>query len=973
MNLLTRTTLSLFILAATAVANAADGPFKDAAAVWRFDDRKDSTLTARGDVKLGVELAGDERAASLARGGDGKVAQFHGGHLEISGPAFDPPGAEFTLALRVRDPQGEWNAPLFGSYGGDGKVSLHLRGVDGATLPMEDRNYVGGKMSTPAAWMFGWTEGPRAIHGSRGLIEFLWGATSRPVPFEKMTMLPRKFPDAPLFRDASNAVLRVMFPVEPLGPRDWHDVIVRGTGAKLQLWIDGVLLDEEYPIGTTRPATAPRFFGAAQLADGKLLTGFRGQMDHAALWHRALSDAEIAALSGGAKLAQQRELAILGDESASMQYFRARGHNRKAGDCIPYWDDRTGTFRLFYLILRRNMHSKWDGGHGGLEIWQASTKDLKTWTHHPVTIPITEQWEAWNGTGAVAFHNGQYNWFYPTPDYYSDHGGVQRAVSKDCVTFTKTAPHPFMPGGDVEIFQTEDGLFHMIKHGPEQRAKTKPLRNKTLVAWVRCADLDQQGGSVLTIEHPDATQFDGIVFGEIASRRWMPGSDRHQRTPRGQSGWAEESAKPDAVVQVAIVYDGAKGTLYRNGTLYASYSVKAPLEFPTGSSLLMGLRHTTATAGHAFFRGRILDARVYDTALSSEHLAALKPDTESGLKPVAWYDFEGGSLRDRTGTFPDALLSGNARIEKGELVVGDGGYLKVPGSLYTQVRLTSPDLEKWTEQPGAFIASDKLLAICPHVFKFGGWHYYICGSGVWKSRGWFGPWTENTPLRLDNLSVPKTAAFGKDRRIGAGFLSDDGWGGNEVLRELVQDADGNLGTRFVNEMIPATAAPLPLRDSVRVPAAKERQVVELPGLPQDYRLQMEVAPEPGASAFGVSLRAGGSDGCDLVFRPPTKRCSFSVMGGSSGKTSSGPVIEAVHGLDKPFSVDIIVRHDILDAEIAGQRSLVTRFWNPAGDRLRFFAEGGAVTFRNIRVSPLKETYKPYPTWMLPGSAQTTGK
>ena len=296
--------LIVAVCAAATTIFAASTPFKDATATWNFSDGKDSSLTVRGDVKLGVELTGDERAASLARGGDGKVAQFNGGHLEIGGPAFDPPGPVFTLLLRVRDPRGEWNAPLFGSYGGDGKVSLYLRSVDGTTLPMEDRNYVGGKLSTPAAWMFGWPEGPRAIHGSRGVIEFLWGATNLPVPFEKRKMLPMKFPDAPLFRDASNAVLRVMFPMELVGPRDWHDVVVRGTGAKLQLWMDGVLLDEEFPMGTTRAATAPRYFGAAQLADGKLLTGFRGQVDHAALWHRALSDAEIATLSGGAKLAQ---------------------------------------------------------------------------------------------------------------------------------------------------------------------------------------------------------------------------------------------------------------------------------------------------------------------------------------------------------------------------------------------------------------------------------------------------------------------------------------------------------------------------------------------------------------------------------------------------------------------------------------------------------------------------------------------
>ena len=57
------------------------------------------------------------------------------------------------------------------------------------------------------------------------------------------------------------------------------------------------------------------------------------------------------------------------------------------------------------------------------------------------------------------------------------------------------------------------------------------------------------------------------------------------------------------------------------------------------------------------------------------------------------------------------------------------------------------------------------------------------------------------------LAVPKTGAFGGDRRVYAGFLNDGGWGGNKILRELVQDADGWLGTRFLPEMIPACGEP----------------------------------------------------------------------------------------------------------------------------------------------------------------------
>jgi hypothetical protein len=311
------------------------------------------------------------------------------------------------------------------------------------------------------------------------------------------------------------------------------------------------------------------------------------------------------------------------------------------------------------------------------------------------------------------------------------------------------------------------------------------------------------------------------------------------------------------------------------------------------------------------------------------------------------------------------MLCAGAHVEHGELVLEKGGYLKVPGTLYSQVRMTSPDLETWTEQPGAYITSDKLLAICPNVFRFGGWHYYVCGSGVWKSRSWTGPWVENVPLQLDNLAVPKTGAFGKDRRIYAGFLPDDGWGGNEVLRELVQDADGNLSTRFVQEMIPAAGEPLKTQDSLRVAASGKRGVIAWPNIPHDYRLEMEVVPEPGVKSFGLSLCADGSStesACDILFQPDEKRVSFSKMAGSSDKTHVGPAIVAVRGLDKPFGVDVIVRHDILDVEIGGTRSLVTRFWNPSADRLRFFADGGAVAFRKIRVRPLVETYKPYPGW-----------
>ncbi len=710
---------------------------------------------------MNLKLEGAERAASLARNGDGQAVRFDGGCLEIVGPSLDPPGAVFTLVLRVCDPTGRWDAPLFGSYGGDGAASLYLRGADGDTLPRRDRNMVGGEMATPAAWMFGWPEGPRAITGSHGVIECIWGAEGLNMTPPRIGVQPKNYPAdeiPPLVADTKNAVLRVMFPMEPTGPRDWHDVVVRGTGPKLELWIDGVLVDVEFPIGVTRPTTAPRYFGAAQLADGKLLAGFHGLMDHAALWHRALDESEIAALSGGAELAHQRELVILGPQPEQMQYFHARGHNSKAGDCIPFFHD--GTFHLFYLVLRRNMHSKWNGGHGALEVHHASTKDLLHWQHHPIAVPISEQWEAWNGTGAVVHHDGKFWMFYPCPDYDSRHGGIQLTTSEDGIHFTKQEPHPFLRGNDCEVFPDPDPkkkLFHLIQPG------------KTM--------------------------------------------------------------------------------------------------------------------------------------------------TE--------------------------LLSGRP--------------------MTTMAHLVSEDLKTWRELPDPFILADEAVrpGICPNWFRWNDWYYFIGGGNIAKSQQPFGPWKLQEPRVLDAVDVPKTGAFTGNRRLFAGFLADGGYGGNLVLRELLQQADGTLGMRFVPEMIPPSGEPLALKNTdrnARLEAKQGRQQMLIDGVPNDTRITLTLAPQGPVKAYGLRLRTTDceSDGTECRLTPQTARANFSASthSGSAGQSEKGTSIEGLQGLDQPLRLDIICRHDLLDVELNGRRTLINRFWNPTGNRLGIWVEDGALLVHDVTIRPL---------------------
>jgi len=959
---------------ATTAANAGENVFQDAVAVWNFSGTENGTqtypLSIHGAVTPGKPLEGDERTASLARGGDGKAAVFNGGYLEIGGPAFDPPGAEFTLLLRVRDPQGEWKAPLFGSYGGDGAASLYLRGMDGATLPLRERVGAGGEIPTTAGAMFGWPDGPRAIKGSHGVIEFIWGATAfHPSPARKL-VLPKSLPneaDPPLLNEVKNSIMRIMFPVEPLGPREWHDVVVRCTGPKLQLWIDGVLLDEEFPIGTTRPASAPRYFGAAQLADGTLLSGFHGMMDHAALWHRALDEKEIAKISGGAEWAKQRELAVLGAPPERMQYFRPFGYNTISGDSIPIFHD--GTYHLFYLVLRRNMHSKWMGGHGGLEIHHASTRDLVHWKHHPIAIPITEQWEAWNGTGGIVHHDGRFWMFYPAPNYESEeYGGIQLATSEDGEHFTKQQPHPFLPGGDCDVFHDPDPekkLFHLIKQGKTSPDALPELKDKTLVAWVSPADTDQHGAGVLTVD--DGKRFDSLVLGECAPRRWMAGSENLVRTQKNQNGNMEETAKPGEWVQIAAVYEGDTVTLYRNGVPYTNYRTGTTPEIAAGGRVILGLRHfAVRNLPAAHFRGGIADARVYNKALSAAEIAELRPHEADGPKPLVWYDFKTGSTTDRAGTLPTARLEGNASLQDDKLLLaGNTGFLVSSGPQVALSHFISEDLGNWRELPEPFLVADAMTRpqMCPQWFQWNGWYYCVGGvDGLWKSRQPFGPWTQQSPRQLDALFVPKVAEFTGNRRILAGFFGDVGWG-NIIMRELVQDADGTLGTRFVPEMIPPGTPPVALKlpaNPTRLEAEQERQQILIDQIPNDVRLTLTLVPEGPVKAFGLRLRTtdGKSDGTGLRFEPGAATAGFSARTSSGGPNGKGPTIEGLEKTGRAMTLDIVCTHDLVDVEINGRHTLINRYWNPKGDRLGIWVEGGTLSVKDATIRNLLEHTPP---------------
>src|SRR6185436_13673413 len=96
-------------------------------------------------------------------------------------------------------------------------------------------------------------------------------------------------------------------------------------------------------------------------------------------------------------------------------------------------------------------------------------------------------------------------------------------------------------------------------------AAAEPLADKTFVAWVAPANLEQRGGGVLGLEDSQG-RFDSLVFGELAPARWMAGSEMFRRTDRAQDAWAAETEK--GPVQIAVVYRGKDVAIFRNAKEY---------------------------------------------------------------------------------------------------------------------------------------------------------------------------------------------------------------------------------------------------------------------------------------------------------------------------------------------------------------------------------------------------------------------
>ncbi len=286
------------------------------------------------------------------------------------------------------------------------------------------------------------------------------------------------------------------------------------------------------------------------------------------------------------------------------------------------------------------------------------------------------------------------------------------------------------------------------------------------------------------------------------------------------------------------------------------------------------------------------------------------------------------------------------------------------------VHLTSTDLKNWIVQK-PILTGQPSVPECPDYFYWKGWYYLVYSdySDTYyvQSKSPYGPWQEPKYQALNEswANVVKTAEFKNGRRIAAAWIpsrnenKDNGeerFGGNAIFREVTQQADGTLDTRFPEEMIPETGATidLPIKtdldsklegtDVLSITAPNGAGAAHVEGIPLKCRVTMEIEPLGSTEEYGLYVRSDqqAAHGYRLNFSANTKTIWL-------GNT----MIKAVDGLDKPLKIDMILDDDIIDVSIGGKRCIVNRMPEQKGGYLWFYAKHGHVKFKSIKISPLK--------------------
>ena len=208
--------------------------------------------------------------------------------------------------------------------------------------------------------------------------------------------------------------------------------------------------------------------------------------------------------------------------------------------------------------------------------------------------------------------------------------------------------------------------------------------DKTLISWFCFDEQPSKPCSVVSLQAVD--DYDALAFGQDAPGKWSTASNDNIRT-QTQEQLAQNPAQEIVLgefMMMAAVYQDKMVTIYREGEVYASYTIEKLFDFLGSPYLQLVIGPIKLSPSFAeSFKGKIKDVRIYAQALTQEEIKSLKPNEPSSIRPFSWYDFSrDGWAEDQTGRFPE-IKNGGARKENPEdgyvIFDQDNRYLQYHG------------------------------------------------------------------------------------------------------------------------------------------------------------------------------------------------------------------------------------------------------------------------------------------------------
>lgn len=332
--------------------------FEDAVAGWSFVDLNDqsvlkNTLKQKGAVQF-ISLTGDDKGALKGSANDGKAIYLDGNSWldaaqGING-ALNITGKQVTIFTRMKaDSLKEYN-PILTKAGNDQNIAysivLHKKS--------EDETYIETMM------------GCDDIGGAQ--------------------LLKYKLPKQELHQ--------------------WHDILFRFNGKIAELYIDGILRDDEVTEGGIRDWNhSPVLIGAqykqpytdGDSAKNSIESTFKGWIDCIAIWNNYLTDERVASLSGVAAVKKDGLPEYYAEKYRPQFHFTAKKNWLNDPNGLVYYD---GVYHLFFQYMPPYRYGAYkDWGH-------AVSKDLVHWQQIPQHITPHKVWGGcWSGSAVVDANN----------------------------------------------------------------------------------------------------------------------------------------------------------------------------------------------------------------------------------------------------------------------------------------------------------------------------------------------------------------------------------------------------------------------------------------------------------------------------------------------------------------------------------------------------------------------------------------